>query len=62
MATLAELIINRRDLRNTLADIKTLIGNVDHTKGNGTNAAKLRGQMLNDIRLIATATLGRISE
>ena len=29
-----------------------LIGNVDHSTGNGENAAKMRGDLLNDIRSI----------
>lgn len=62
MATLAQLMSSQRDLYNTLASIKGLIGNVDHTKGNSANASKLRGQILNDIRSIAIATLGRMPE
>lgn len=33
-----------------LSTIKALIGNVDHSKGHGPNAAEMRGGMLNDIR------------
>lgn len=36
--------------RNCLDQINLLIGNVDHSKGNGSKSAKMRGQLLNDIR------------
>jgi hypothetical protein len=42
---------------NTLRSIAELIGNVDHSKGNGGNAAKMRGELLNDIRTMALAVL-----
>jgi hypothetical protein len=42
---------------NTLRSIAELIGNVDHSKGNGGNAAKMRGDLLNDIRTMALAVL-----
>lgn len=35
---------------NILKTIISLIGNIDHSRGNGPNAAKLRGDMLNSIR------------
>lgn len=35
---------------DTLANIRAIIGNVDHSKGHGPNAAEMRGGMLNDIR------------
>lgn len=44
--------------RNALRDIAGLIGNVDHSKGNGPNSAKLRGDLLNDIRAMALVALG----
>lgn len=40
-----------------LSSILSLIGNVDHSKGHGPNAAAMRGDMLNDIRDIATKAL-----
>ena len=40
-----------------LATIKALIGNVDHSRGHGPNAAEMRGGMLNDIRDVATKAL-----
>jgi len=47
-------------LVNTLFAIRGVIGNVDHSKGNGENSAKLRGYMLNDIRTLMNATLNNI--
>jgi hypothetical protein len=41
----------------TLKTIVGLIGNVDHSKGNGGNAAKMRGDLLNDIRAMALTVL-----
>lgn len=35
-----------------LATIRAMIGNVDHSKGHGPNAAAMRGDMLNDIRAL----------
>lgn len=43
-----------------LKAILSLLGNVDHASGNGPNAAKLRGDMLNDIRLIAVQGIAPI--
>jgi hypothetical protein len=43
----------------TLQAIVSLIGNVDHSKGNGASAARLRGELLNDIRTIAKAEIAR---
>lgn len=43
--------------RNMLREIAGLIGNVDHSTGNGVNAAKMRGDLLNDIRAMALAVL-----
>ena len=40
-------------LLHTLQGILWLIGNVDHSKGNGPNSARQRGDMLNSIRDIA---------
>lgn len=37
--------------------ILALIGNVDHTKGNGENLALMRGEMLGDIRAISNAAI-----
>jgi len=45
------------ELRATLAAIVSLIGNVDHAKSDGPNSAMMRGQMLNDIRDMASSTL-----
>lgn len=44
----------------TVEAVKTicqLLGNVDHSKGNGANSAKMRGELLNDIRTIAQTVL-----
>lgn len=46
------------DHARTLRAILALIGNVDHATGNGANAAKMRGDMLNGIRGLVTAALG----
>jgi len=40
---------------NAISTIKGILGNVDHSKGNGANAAKYRGNLLNDIRKIVKA-------
>jgi hypothetical protein len=42
---------------DTLKVIAGLIGNVDHSKGNGANSAKLRGDLLNHIRTMALDVL-----
>lgn len=39
-----------RQWKNITDNILGLIGNIDHSKGNGPRAAKMRGDMLNDIR------------
>lgn len=39
-------------LGDRVKSVLVLIGNVDHSKGNGPNSAKLRGDLLNDIRTI----------
>lgn len=38
------------ELLSTVEWVIQFIGNVDHSIGNGPNAAKLRGDKLNDIR------------
>lgn len=45
------------DVLTAMAAIVALTGNVDHSKGNGPNAAEMRGHLLNDIRTIATVAL-----
>lgn len=45
------------DVLTAMAAILSLTGNVDHSKGNGPNAAEMRGHLLNDIRTIATVAL-----
>jgi hypothetical protein len=47
-------------LRLSMAAIKGLVGNVDHSKGHGANAAEMRGNMLNDIRDMASAALSPV--
>lgn len=42
--------------------ILLLIGNVDHSKGHGEHSARMRGELLNDIRDIARKALGTESE
>jgi hypothetical protein len=50
--------INRlRRLETRVQAVLGLIGNVDHSQGNGANAAKMRGELLNDIRGILTEAL-----
>jgi len=44
-------------LRSALAGINSLIGNVDHSRGGGSNTAQMYGDMLNSIRDIARAAL-----
>jgi hypothetical protein len=39
-----------------------MLGNVDHSQGNGPNAAKMGGEMLNDIRDILRAALSEKGE
>lgn len=47
------VLFNKKDKnQEKLTNILGLIGNVDHSKGNGPNSAKLRGDLLNDIRTI----------
>ncbi len=41
------------ELVGTINQILQLIGNVDHSIGNGAFSAQMRGELLNDIRLIA---------
>lgn len=45
------------DVIAAMSAIVSLTGNVDHSKGNGPNAAEMRGHLLNDIRTIATVAL-----
>lgn len=47
------------ELVEALNAITALIGNVDHSTGNGANSAKMRGEMLNDIREVARAVLAK---
>lgn len=44
-------------LRAALKSIAGFLGNVDHSRGNGPNSAKARGDMLNGIRDIAKQAL-----
>lgn len=44
-------------LETTLKCVVGLIGNVDHSKGNGANSAKMRGDLLNDLRTISSEAL-----
>lgn len=48
-------------MHEALVGIIGLIGNVDHAKGNGPNSALMRGEMLNDIRAWAVASLAKSS-
>jgi hypothetical protein len=45
-------MVGEEKIFGRVKDVLGLIGNVDHSIGNGSNAAKLRGEMLNDIRTI----------
>ena len=54
----ADLAIRASSFKRTLGTISNLIGNVDHSKGNSPNSAKVRGQLLNDIRDIVNEQLG----
>ena len=47
----------KQDLISVFCDICSLIGNIDHSIGNGPNSAKLRGKLLNDIRDITKEAL-----
>lgn len=42
--------------------ILATLGNVDHSKGNGANAAKMRGELLNAIRSTLGQRLGNLGE
>jgi hypothetical protein len=44
-------------LVKALDSIVGLIGNIDHAKGHGDNAARMRGELLNDIRTIAATAV-----
>jgi hypothetical protein len=50
MSSCIENVLTNKRYFSTLETIKMLIGNVDHSKGNGVNSAKMRGELLNDIR------------
>jgi hypothetical protein len=54
---MAEFTHQEQRMNNSLEKILRLIGNVDHTKGNGPNAAIYRGMLLNDIRTIIKTEL-----
>ncbi len=43
-----------KELKNRIASVLFLIGNVDHSKGHGFHSAEVRGNLLNDIRTILT--------
>lgn len=52
-------------LEITVRDLKSIIGlmgNVDHSKGGGENAARLYGGMLMGIKDYSQKTLGKIGE
>lgn len=49
----ARLVAAAPDLIGVLKTISGMLGNVDHSQGNGPNAAKMRGQLLNDFRSMA---------
>jgi len=51
--------VSATSCQNAIRSILGLIGNVDHSRGNGANSAKMRGGMLNDIRAIALESLGK---
>lgn len=56
----AHLIAAAPDMAEALAGMLSLLGNVDHSRGSGENAARLYGQMLNDFRGMATKALSKI--
>lgn len=47
------------DLFSTCNSILFMIGNIDHSIGNGEHSAKLRGDLLNDIRTLLKSALDR---
>lgn len=47
------------DLLKACKSITGLIGNVDHSTGNGENSARTRGHMLNDIGDMAKAAIAK---
>ena len=46
-----------RQAIDVLRVINGMIGNVDHSVGNGENSARVRGGLLNDFREISAAVL-----
>ena len=46
-----------RQAIDALRVINGMIGNVDHSVGNGENSARVRGGLLNDFREISAAVL-----
>lgn len=48
-----QAIVALPDLLTACKTILALIGNVDHSTGNGARSAKMRGDLLNSIREIA---------
>lgn len=49
----------KRDPQSALQVILMLLGNVDHSIGNGPYSAKMRGDLLNDIRDICNEALNQ---
>lgn len=54
--------MSKLTMTDALACIISLIGNVDHSKGNGPNSALMRGELLNDIRDIAKAAIANATD
>ena len=49
------------ELVKTYLGIVSIIGNVDHSQGHGENSAKMRGEMLIDIRDLVQAAIAKVS-
>lgn len=58
-AFLVRAVNSHDELVATLTAIKTIIGNVDYSRGGGENTARLYGEMLNCIRDAVAAALSR---
>jgi hypothetical protein len=55
----AQAIASLPDLVKALQVISFTIGNIDHSTGHGENSARMRGEILNDIRKISKAALAK---
>ena len=59
---MADEVVTKNDVLKSAVDgVLSLIGNVDHSTGNGPNSAKMRGELLNDIRTILSKAVTHVS-